>query len=368
MTGTPGDHEDRGRHDGLPRREPLSDDGALDHRARMFIGERDVGRGKGGGRRERAVVPEAEFRSYYGRAVLKTPVWDWKIPAYFFTGGLSAGSALLAAGADLTARPALRRTGRVGALVTLGASTYLLIADLGRPERFHHMLRVAKPTSPMSVGTWILAAYGSVAALAAAPELVPRRLRRTAVGRLLEASGRPATLASAAVAPALASYSAVLLSQTAVPAWHEAHPYLPFVFTGSAAASAGGLGMALAPVREAAPARRFAVCGAALELAASLRMEAGLGLAREAYRTGKAHRLRRASEYLTVGGLACTALLAGRSRAAAVAGGLALMAGGLLQRLGVFEAGVVSTRDPKYATVPQRSRLDRGRPVRSDSR
>ena len=63
--------------------------------------------GRGGGTREQLAVPRAEFRSYYGRAVLKTPVWEWKVPAYLFTGGLSAGSAMLAAGADLTGRPAL---------------------------------------------------------------------------------------------------------------------------------------------------------------------------------------------------------------------------------------------------------------------
>ena len=116
--------------------------------------------GRGGGTREQLAVPRAEFRSYYGRPVLKTPVWDWKIAAYLFSGGLSAGSAMLAAGADLTGRPELRRVSRVGALASLLASMYFLVADLGRPERFHHMLRVAKPSSPMSMGTWILSAYG----------------------------------------------------------------------------------------------------------------------------------------------------------------------------------------------------------------
>ncbi|MDT7733039.1 MAG: hypothetical protein QOE12_213, partial [Mycobacterium sp.] len=128
---------------------------------------------RGGRVREQLAVPPAEFRSYYGRAVLKTPVWEWKIAAYLFTGGLSAGSALLAAGADLTARPALRRVSRVGALTSIVASMYLLVADLGRPERFHHMLRVAKPSSPMSVGTWILVAYGPGAGLAGVAELMP---------------------------------------------------------------------------------------------------------------------------------------------------------------------------------------------------
>ena len=97
--------------------------------------------------------PRAEFRSYYGRAVLKTPVWEWKVPAYLFAGGLSAGSAMLAAGADLTGRPGLRRVSRLGALAGILASMYFLVADLGRPERFHHMLRVAKPSSPTAATT-----------------------------------------------------------------------------------------------------------------------------------------------------------------------------------------------------------------------
>ncbi|MER6794227.1 NrfD/PsrC family molybdoenzyme membrane anchor subunit, partial [Amycolatopsis mediterranei] len=134
--------------------EPRSDAGAADTRARVF------GRRKRGGSGEELMVPRAEFRSYYGRPVLKPPVWEWKVPAYLFTGGLAAGTSLLAAGADLTGRPALRRVGRTGSLAALLASVYLLVADLGRPERFHHMLRVAKPTSPMSVGTWILSAFG----------------------------------------------------------------------------------------------------------------------------------------------------------------------------------------------------------------
>ncbi|TVT50441.1 polysulfide reductase [Amycolatopsis rhizosphaerae] len=319
------------------------------------------------GQRGQAAVPSAEFRSYYGRAVLKTPVWEWKIPAYLFTGGLSAGSAMLAAGADLTGRPDLRRTGRLAALGSLVVSTVLLIADLGRPERFHHMLRVAKPSSPMSVGTWILVAYGPGAGVGGLAELVPSGLRRTLPGRLLCRMARPAGLAAAAVAPGVASYTAVLLSQTAVPAWHEAHPCLPFVFTGSAAASGGGLGMALTPVAQAGPARRLAVVGALLETAASRMLGRQTGVSAEAYSTGRAGRLKSWAEALTAGGAAGT-VLARRSRTAAVASGLALLAGSALQRFAVFEAGVASTKDPKYVVVPQRERVDAGIPVRGDDR
>lgn len=306
--------------------------------------------------RERLAVPQAEFRSYYGRPVLKPPVWDWMIAAYLFTGGLSAGSAMLAAGADLTGRAGLRKVSRLSALASLLASMYFLIADLGRPERFHHMLRVAKLSSPMSVGTWMLSAYGPGAGLSAVAEMMPARLRRSWVGKVLSWAARPAGLSAAAVAPGVASYTAVLLSHTSVPAWKEAHRYLPFVFVGSAAASAGGLAMVLAPVAETGPARRMAVAGAGVEVAASRVMEKRLDLIGEAYTTGKAHRLRQFSEVLTVGG-AIGAAVAGRRRWALAASGAALITGSALQRLGVFEAGVESTRDPKYVVVPQRERL-----------
>jgi formate-dependent nitrite reductase membrane component NrfD len=312
--------------------------------------------------KEQLAVPQAEFRSYYGRPVLKQPVWDWKIAAYLFCGGLSAGSALVGAGADLTRRPGLRKSSRIGALLSILASLYFLVADLGRPERFHHMLRVAKPSSPMSMGTWMLTAYGPGAGLAGAAELMPSRLRRTWLGRLVGWLARPAGLWAAGTAPGVASYTAVLLSHTAVPAWRDAHPYLPFVFTGSAAASGGGWGMVFAPLDESGPARRMAVAGAGLEVAASRLMEQRLGLSAEAYTTGKAHQLRKWSEYLTIGGALGAAV--GRNRTVVAASGLALLAGSALQRLGVFEAGVESTRDPKYVVVPQRERLNAGQPVR----
>ena len=302
-------------------------------------------------------MPRAEFRSYYGRPVLKPPVWEWKIPAYFFTGGLAAGSSLLAAGADLTGRPELCRAARLGSLGALVASSGLLIADLGRPERFHHMLRVARPTSPMSVGTWILAAFGPGSGLAGLAEMVPGGLRETLPGRLLRAAARPAGLAAAALAPGLAAYTAVLIAQTAVPAWHEARRELPFVYTGSAAASGGGLAMLFTPVAQAGPARRFAIAGTIGEITASRVIDARPGLATETYRTGRARRLRRAAEILNVGGVVAAATVARRSQAAAAAAGLALLGGSVLQRFGTFEAGAASTRDPKYVVVPQRARL-----------
>jgi formate-dependent nitrite reductase membrane component NrfD len=311
------------------------------------------------GSREAPMVPRASFESYYGRPILKPPAWEDDIAYYFFLGGLSAGASLLGAGADLTGRPALRRGTRISALGALGVGSYFLIRDLGRPERFLNMLRVLKPTSPMSVGTWILAAYGPAIGTTAVSELQPAWLRRSSLGRLIDGLSRPAGLSAAALAPAVASYTAVLLSQTAVPAWNESHEELPFIFTASAAASAGGLGMIVAPTAEAGPARLFALYGAAVELVASRRLESRLGIVGEVFQTGAAGTQLRWAKRLTATGAAGAVLLGRRSRVAAVAAGAALLAGGFFERLGLLNAGRQSTVDPRYVVEPQRARLAR---------
>ncbi|MEU7754496.1 NrfD/PsrC family molybdoenzyme membrane anchor subunit [Micromonospora sp. NPDC049171] len=316
------------------------------------------GRRKGGG--EELRVPEAEFTSYYGRPILKAPVWKWDIAAYLFTGGLAAGSSLLAAGGQLTGRPALRRAGRVTALAAVSASAVFLIRDLGRPARFHHMLRVAKPTSPMSMGTWILTAYGPAAGLAAIAEAagaLPGHGPLGLAARVLPPIGHAAGLLAAGTAPALATYTGVLLADTAVPSWHEAYPELPVIFAGSALASGAGVGLLAAPPAQAGPARRMAVAGAALELYGAHRVETRLGLLSEPYRLGRPGRLLRAGRLLTATGVA-GALLGRRSRLVGALSGTALLAASVLTRFGIFSGGVASARDPRYTVVPQRARVD----------
>jgi formate-dependent nitrite reductase membrane component NrfD len=312
--------------------------------------------GSGGRRGERMMVPEATFQSYYGRAVLKRPVWEERdIAGYLFFGGLAAGSSMLAAGGDLTGRPALRRCGRLAAVGGLLLSTVALIHDLGRPERFGNMLRVLKPTSPMSVGSWLLSGFAAPAGLAAGAELmpiVPRPLRG-----VVQAASTPAGVAAAAVAPAIAAYTAVLLADTAVPTWHEAHPELPFVFVGSAAVAAGGLAMVVAPVEQASPARRMVVAGAALDLMMAHRMESRMGLVGEPLHTGHSGKLMRAARALTIGGAVVAATAGRRSRWVSAFAGAALVAGSACTRFGIFEAGVISTEDPKYVVTPQRERI-----------
>ncbi|SCG70438.1 NrfD/PsrC family molybdoenzyme membrane anchor subunit [Micromonospora inositola] len=325
---------------------------------------RQPGPGPASGRRgggEQLTVPPVGFTSYYGRPILKAPVWKHDIAAYLFTGGLAAGSALVAAGAQLTGRPGLRRVGRWTALGGIGASTYFLVHDLGRPTRFHHMLRVAKLTSPMSVGTWILAAFGPAAGVAAAAELAPLLPRRGVLGlarRVAPPVGNVANLVAAAAAPALATYTGVLLADTAVPSWHDAYPQLPVVFAGSALAAASGVGLIAAPAAETAPVRRLALAAAAVELVGGHRLER-MGLTSEPYRVGRSGRLVRAGRALLAAGVV-GALLGRRSRVASAISGAALLASSVATRFGVFEAGMASARDPKYTVVPQRERRDNG--------
>lgn len=299
----------------------------------------------GRGHRYRA---EDSPTSYYGLPVLNRPVWSARdVAGYLFTGGLAGASSVVAAGAQASGRPVLARAAKLGAAGAITASAGLLVHDLGRPERFHHMLRVFKPTSPMSVGSWILSVYGPAAGVAALTELTGRFPR----------IGRAATAVAAATGPAVASYTAVLVADTAVPAWHDGYRELPVLFTGSATLAAAGLGLVCAPLQENAPLRRTALLGAAAELAAGRRLE-GHGLVSEPYRTGRAGLLLKAARALTVTGAAGAALLGGRSRAGAAVSGALLLAGSACTRFGVFEAGMASADDPKYVLEPQRARLD----------
>jgi formate-dependent nitrite reductase membrane component NrfD len=308
------------------------------------------GRGRGG---EQPMVPRAEFRSYYGRPVLKRPVWSSRdIAGYFFLGGLAGASSVLAAGADLTGRPTLARGAKVGAAGAISLAAVALVHDLGRPARFMNMLRVAKASSPMSVGSWLLAGYGPLAAGAAASDVTGR----------LPRLGRLAGLGAAGLGPLVAGYTAALITDTAVPAWHEAHREMPFVFVGSAATAAGGLGLVTASTRDSGPARVLAAAGAAAELGAVQLIKRRLGVVGEPYGQGKAGAQLRAAEIMSATGVAC-AFLSRRDRVVSALSGLALLAGSAASRFGILEAGLASADDPKYTIQPQRARLDGGRPA-----
>jgi formate-dependent nitrite reductase membrane component NrfD len=293
------------------------------------------------------MVPRAEFRSYYGRPVLQQPAWSTPdVPGYLFLGGLAGASSVLAGVAHASGERELARVAKAAAGGAISLSAVALIHDLGRPSRFLNMLRVFKPSSPMSVGSWLLAGYGPVAGAAAASAVTGR----------LPRAGAAATAAAALMGPGIATYTAALLCDTAVPAWHEGHREMPYLFAGSAASAAGGLGMLAVGPAHAGQAARFAILGGAAELTAKRLLIRRLGDTAEPYEQGRAGTLLRAAEALTAAGLGA-ALLARRSRTAAALAGAALVTSSALTRFGVFHAGQASAHDPKYTIGPQRDRI-----------
>jgi polysulfide reductase-like protein len=306
------------------------------------------------------VVPRDEPRSYYGEPVINEPTWEWEIPWYLLAGGITGTAAPFAVAAELAGEDVLARRAWIVATAGVTVSPLLLIADLGRPERFLNMLRVFKPTSPMSMGTWILSTCAPAVVLSTARALLgwfPRL-------------GTAATPVAAVLGPPLATYTAVLLADTAVPIWHEAGRELPWVFGASAAMSGAAAIAVITPAAQAAPAQRLAVGGAAAGLVASTVMERRLGELAEPYEHGAPSRLMKASKALMAAGAGAVVAGGRRRPALARAGAAVLTAAAAVERWGIFKAGFVSARDPKYIVGPQRRRLDArgGVPSRRDSR
>lgn len=187
-------------------------------------------------------LPRSSEPSYYNISMLKTPLWKWEIATYFFLGGVTSGAHLLGRTAyrfggddDIT------QTAAYLAFASFMPCPPLLIHDLGDPKRFHHMLRVFKPTSPMSLGTWAIMGYSG----AATSEVVRQFLKdygsklplaELSKLRKLQNSGTLLLVQDAVGIPMallVMSYTGVLLSTTANPLWCK-NPWLSPLFTASA--------------------------------------------------------------------------------------------------------------------------------------
>jgi|KBSMisStaDraftv2_1062788.scaffolds.fasta_scaffold02087_7 formate-dependent nitrite reductase membrane component NrfD len=294
----------------------------------------------------------ARTPTYYGLPVLQEPVWIWTVPAYLFVGGLAGAASALGAASLIAGGPALERLEircRVLGLVGDVLGSGLLIADLGRPGRFFNMLRVFRPTSPMSVGSWILALSG---AANGAGVLLGRRRG------VLGAAGRVGTAAGGGLGALLAGYTGVLLANTAVPLWQAARRELPVLFVGSGMASAGAV-LELFP--DSGASRKlthwYGSIGKVVALGAMVAMERSAPRAprvTEPLRSGATGALWRAGLALTAAGLFASGLGNGTRRRERIAAALTL-AGALATRLAVVHAGKRSARDPRATFEGQRA-------------
>lgn len=258
---------------------------------------------------------------YYGLPLLKPPVWTWEVPSYFFVGGAAGAAAFIGFAAHLTgAGERLARDARWIAAIGANISTPLLIADLGRPERFLYMLRVFKPKSPMSVGAWIVAAFGAASTAAVIVRGRPRTI---------------ATAISAVLGLGMATYTGVLLGATSIPVWSRHARILPIHFGASALGSAA----AILDLRghEQRAVRRLALAAALAESVVGATIERG----------------ERPDLTTRIGGVLSgpvpllIRLLHGKSRRARQAAAVSTLLGSLITRFAWVEAGKRSARGLK---------------------
>jgi formate-dependent nitrite reductase membrane component NrfD len=272
---------------------------------------------------------------------IKPPVWTWEVPLYFWVGGVASGSSFVALACDLAGDTRSAALARKVALGAVAPAPLLLVADLGRPERFLNMLRIFKPRSPMNMGAWCLVAFsGSIAGAVGADLLDRPRVARGLGG------------ATALLGGYLGSYTGVLLAATAVPLWARSRSLLGPIFIATATAT-GAAATRLTLVARGLPhghPTRTALgtletASILTELTLSALNERRIGKAKEALHQGGAGWVYRGAKAAVVLGLS-TRLLAGRrsSRTHDLASGLYL-AGGLAFRFAWVYAGKHSAAD-----------------------
>lgn len=293
----------------------------------------------------RASKPEG----YYGLPMLKRPLWGWEIALYFFSEGISSGSYIIAAMAELGGgdryAPLVRRA-RYLAFATLLPCPPLLIADLGRPERFHHMLRVFKPHSPMNMGAWALAGFTAPVSLLALAQLFWQR--PPGAGTLGKA-GLP-------FAFFMLGYPGVLLTTTSIPLWSRSRWLGALLGASSMSAAAASLSIvgALDPATDSDTRRalhRIRTVSHIVETASFAGYLAATGSAAKPLLAGRYARMFRTGAF--VGGILIPTVLAvvqrKPSRKMTVVSGLLSLAGALSLKWAMVHAGRESADDPAAA-------------------
>jgi formate-dependent nitrite reductase membrane component NrfD len=157
---------------------------------------------------------------------IHAPVWSGMVATYFWFGGMASGAAFVALACDASGDHRSAAIARKVAVGAVAPAPILLIADLGRPERFLNMTRIFKPRSPMNTGAWCLVAFSGSGALAVGCDLIGRPKAARALGALTSLFGSY-----------LGSYTGVLLACTAVPLWSGSRTILGPAFVATATAT-----------------------------------------------------------------------------------------------------------------------------------
>lgn len=284
--------------------------------------------------------------------LIHAPVWEWQVPLYFWVGGIASGSAFVALACDAAGDHRSAAIARKVALGVVMTAPPLLIADLGRPERFLNMMRIFKPRSPMNTGAWCLVAFSGSSALAVAADLV----RRPKAARTLGAI-------TAALGSYLGSYTGVLLACTAVPVWSRSRAILgpTFVATATATgAAATRLTLVASGLPRGHPTRRalgtLETASMITELSLSAIGERRLGDTAEALRRGRPGIFLHAAKSLVGLGLSLRLLERRAGPRAHDVASVMYLAGGLAFRFAWVYAGKASATDDAAVAAMARAR------------
>lgn len=295
--------------------------------------------------------------TYYDRPAVKPSHWDWTVSGYIWLAGLGGAAQLIAAIAQGTDRERFRgaiRNARIISTVGSAIGAGLLIIDLKTPQRWYNMLRILRPTSPMSFGSYILSGFGGLSALTLLGEVMDDR------GKLGRAAGKVADAAqfgAAVTGAGAATYTASLLSATSSPGWAAAPRHLGALFgTAAMASAAAALALGERIGGRDANARKFEKL-AGLSVIAHLGAQALMpGRRREAGLPAPSPGSREAR--LKGGGLVLAAALplaayaAGRRAGRhgptiSAVGSAGLLAGTFMLRHAALQQGIESTKQPR---------------------
>lgn len=284
---------------------------------------------------------------YYGIPLLKQPQWKPEIPLYMFVGGAAGASSVIGAIANWTGRDEqvahdARLVAAIGAIISSG----LLISDLGRPSRFLNMLRVFKPQSPMSMGAWVLAGFGSFSGAAAVAQILADRFDFgpfRIVGNIAEGF-------SALFGLPFSNYTGVLIGATVIPVWNHNIRTLPFHF-GMSGINAGVSVLELLGNDTSPALNRIGLLSAAAETYEGFELEAKRDpVVNEPLKRGISGWITRAGGVLSgpvplVLRAAAEVMGVRRSRNLRRAAAVSSVAGSMLTRIGWIRAGHASAKD-----------------------
>jgi len=324
-------------HDGMPSRTP---DLTTEQRLAEIRREAEQrGEVKAAGvRPSGAPFPIASPETgYYGIPLLKEPAWTWEVPLYFFVGAIADYT-----GADRKLVRDARWIAAAGAVI----SPALLIADLGRPQRFLNMMRVFKPQSPMSVGVWTLLGFSGAATATAFAGFMRERYGPSLPLRVMENAGQAASLAFGLP---FSNYTGVLIGATTIPVWNRNVGNLPLHFGASGLSAAVGM-LEMMGHRKSRALQMLGLGAAIFESWEGWRIESRRQPGLDPLRRGTSGWIVRTGGMLSgpvPAALRALSIISSNERSHALRrwAGILAVAGSLITRIAWVQAGHVSARD-----------------------